>query len=458
MSASSAATGIERLRVSKVAVWGAGVEGIEVAKAALSRGAEVVLVDDWLGEANSVSVDGVEVPLLAPDALLEGHFDCVVRSPGVPVYRDELQKLMAAGSVVTTATAMWLEDFSDRRVIGVTGTKGKTTTAWFTALALEALGLDVRLGGNMGTPLTALYDEKPSDVYVVEVSSFQGADVRVSPPVGVLTLLAPDHLDWHGSYERYVHDKLNLFDHRPDVALAVASSSADAVDRTAGYERRVLYGGAGRLTVGPRGVMLDGSRFLDVDTSTRLWRGEHNRVNLCGALTACMLEEDDLPSSESLEQALGKMPVLPSRLQSVGTCGGIEFVNDALASNPAGTIAALRTFEGRPICLIVGGQDRGVDLDPLVRALNDLSPPPRVVSLPGLGDRLSGELTASGYPISCVAAPGVHEAVQLARTLIGAQGVVLFSPAAPTPRVEGTYVQRGKAFNEAVAEIGASDP
>ena len=180
-------------------------------------------------------------------------------------------------------------------------------------------------------------------------------------------------------------------------------------------------------------------------------------MNLCGALTACMLEEGELPSPEPLERSLGKMPVLPSRLQSVGTCGGIEFVNDALASNPAGTIAALRTFEGRPICLIVGGQDRGVDLDPLVRVLNDLSPPPRVVSLPSLGARLSGELIASGSPISCVSAPGVHEAVQLARALIGEEGVVLFSPAAPTPRVEGTYVERGKAFNEAVAEIGASD-
>jgi len=180
-------------------------------------------------------------------------------------------------------------------------------------------------------------------------------------------------------------------------------------------------------------------------------------VNLCGALTVCMLEEGGLPSSDSLEQAMKKMPVLPNRLQSVGTYGGIEFVNDALASNPAGTVAALRTFEGRPICLIVGGQDRGVDLDPLVRVMNGLSSPLHVVSLPDLGSRLSGELAASGSPISCVPAPTVHEAVLLAEALIGDEGVVLFSPAAPTPRVEGTYVQRGKAFNEAVEQVGASN-
>jgi UDP-N-acetylmuramoylalanine--D-glutamate ligase len=335
----------------------------------------------------------------------------------------------------------------------VTGTKGKTTTAWLTAIVLEACGLRVRLGGNMGTPLTVLYDEEPSDVYVVEVSSFQGADVQVSPTVGVLTLLAPDHLDWHGSYERYVHDKLNLFDHRPDVALAVSSSSSVAIDQTTRYARRLLYGNEGRIIVRSGGVMFDGEQLLDLDTAARQLRGEHNRMNLCGALTACILEEGRLPSPESLEQALEKMPVLPGRLETVGVCGGIEFVNDALASNPSGTVAALRTFEGRPVCLIVGGQDRGVDLDPLVRTIRGMCPPPTIVNLSDLGARLSHELAASRSRVTCVPASTLHEAVFQASTLVD-EGVVLFSPAAPTPRVEGTYVQRGAAFNEAVAELG----
>lgn len=463
MSAPSSVTGMERLRASRVAIWGTGAEGLGVAKAALEHGADVVFVDDRVGESRStsasggsVSVNGVAVPLRSPTALGEGQFDCVVRSPGVSVYREELQKVLAAGSTVTSATAMWLEDFSDSRVIGVTGTKGKTTTAWLTAIVLEACGLQVRLGGNMGTPLTELYDEEPSDVYVVEISSFQGADVKVSPAVGVLTLLAPDHLDWHGTYDRYVRDKLNLFDHRQDVALAVSSSSPDAIVRTARYSRRVLYGSEGRITVRCGQVMLDGELLVDLEVSALALRGEHNQVNLCGALTACMLEEGHLPSPEVLEQALEKMPVLPSRLETVGVSGGIEFVNDALASNPAGTVAALRTFARRPICLIVGGQDRAVDLDPLVRAIEDARPPPAIVCLPDLGERLSVELASSGSRVTCVGAPTVRDAVLQARALLGDEGVVLFSPAAPTPHVEGTYVQRGASFNEAVAELGGS--
>jgi len=464
MSRPSSATGMERLRTSHVAVWGTGVEGLDVARAALERGADIVFVDDRVGEpgatrnAGSVPVDGVDVPLRHPAVLGEEHFDCVVRSPGVSVYRDELQKVIAAGSTLTSATAMWLEDFSDSRVIGVTWTKGKTTTAWLTAILLEACGLRVRLGGNMGTPLTELYGEEPSDVYVVEISSFQGADVKVSPMVGVLTLLAPDHLDWHGSYDRYVRDKLNLFDHRTDVALAVSSSSPDAIAGTARYARRVLYGGEGRVTVRSGEVMLDGEHLLDLHASALRLRGEHNQVNLCGALTACLLEEGHLPSPESLGQAFEKMPVLPHRLQTVGTRGGIEFVNDALASNPAGTIAALRTFARRRVCLIAGGQDRGVDLGPLLGAINGMRPRPVVVCLPDLGERLRVELASSGPEVTCVRAPTVHEAVLQASTLLGEEGVLLFSPAAPTPRVEGTYVQRGAAFNEAVSELGASRP
>ena len=465
MSTPSSVTGMERLRVSRVAVWGTGVEGLDVAKAALEHGADVVFVDDRVKEgscvsvnARSIPVNGVDVPLRHPAALGEEQFDCVVRSPGVSVYRGELQKVLAAGTTVTSATAMWLEDFSESRVIGVTGTKGKTTTAWLTAIVLEARGLRVRLGGNMGTPLTELYREEPSDVYVVEISSFQGADVKVSPAVGVLTLLAPDHLDWHGTYDRYVRDKLNLFDHREDVALAVSSSSPDAIVETARYARRVLYGGEGRITVRCGDVMLDGERLVDFDTSALRLRGEHNQVNLCGALTACMLEEGQLPSSESLEQALEKMPVLASRLQTVGIRGGIEFVNDALASNPAGTVAALRTFARRPICLIVGGQDRGVDLASLVSAIKGMRLYLAIVYLPDLGERLRVELAASGSHVTCVRVPTVREAVFQASTLLGDEGVVLFSPAAPTPHVEGTYVQRGAAFNEAVAELGGSRP
>jgi UDP-N-acetylmuramoyl-L-alanine---L-glutamate ligase len=451
MKHSGARTGLERLRGRTVAIWGPGIEGICVARAALERGATVSFVDDRAHGREAIDVDGVGVPVLAPSVLGSQRFDCLVRSPGISIYREELASATGSGCGVTSATEMWLEDFSGSRIVGVTGTKGKTTTAWLTALLLEACGMRVGLGGNMGTPVTALYDEEPSDAYVVEISSFQGADVTISPTVGVLTLLAPDHLDWHGTYDNYVRDKLNLFTHGPHPSLAVNSTSPDAAHRTAEFATRQLYGSTGRVKLEGGRLVVDGAVLADADSLAL--RGEHNLVNLCGALTACLLVADEVPNGSAVAETVVKMPALPSRLQTVAVCSGVEFVNDALASNPAGAVAALRTFAGRNVCLITGGNDRGVDLAPLVEAITTARPQLSLVTLPGMGARLSRELAASGVQLPCESATTMQEAVGRAAELVGGEGVVLFSPAAPTPEVEGTYLQRGAAFDDAVAKL-----
>jgi UDP-N-acetylmuramoylalanine--D-glutamate ligase len=478
---SSGASGLERLRGARVAIWGAGTEGIAVAHEALARGARVrFVVDREPGDAtrSDVSLDGESIRIEPPGVLGDGRQDLVVRSPGVSVYRKELQAARKAGSTVTSATEMWLEDFRDDQVIAVTGTKGKTTTAWLTALLLRATGLEVSLGGNMGTPLTDLYS-KNSDAYVIEVSSFQAADVSVSPKVGVLTLLAPDHLDWHQGYSNYVRDKLNLFAHRDDISLAVNASSAEAAEHTRPWGQRVLYGPGGTVTTDGERVMVDGRTVVDVrEARLPSLRGMHNFVNVCGALTACLLTRAETPDPESIVAAIAQMPVLPSRLQTIAVHDGVEFVNDALASNPAGAVAALRTFNGRRVCLIAGGQDRGVDFSPLVDEVSKMEPPPAIVTLPDAGVRFARELAGAGFEADRADVSCVEDAVGAALSLLastrrvgrsaptddptGSDGtelpaVVLFSPAAPTPLVEGSYVQRGASFDAAVAKvIGAS--
>ena len=186
--------------------------------------------------------------------------DVVVRSPGVSRYDARLAALADRGVVVTTATTLWMEDFRDRLVVAVTGSKGKTTTAMLTKAALGAYGLDAVLAGNMGRPLTDLYAEADHDAYVVELSSFQTADLTVSPSVGVLTLLAPDHLDWHGSLERYYADKLRLFAAEPDRPVAVNGCSDEAVRPDGAPGGAVLYGCAGAVRLDPAGVVVVDAR------------------------------------------------------------------------------------------------------------------------------------------------------------------------------------------------------
>ena len=401
----------------------------------------------------------------SPAVLADGGFDVVVRSPGVSRYRPELVAAAKNGAVVTTLTALWLEDFGDGAVLAVTGSKGKTTTAMLAAAALRAAGRRVAVAGNMGRPLAELYSESADvDTWVVEVSSFQAAEVTVSPPFGVLTLLAPDHLDWHGSYERYVADKLNLFAHRPSAVLAVNATDPAAWAASERFTGRTGYGAAGDVVAvrtaagGGLEAAVDGQSYLDAGTLERTafgLRGEHNLVNLCGALTATNALAGAVPDAISLVRALDDTPALPSRLRTVAVAGDLELVDDALASNPAGAVAALRAFAGRRLCLIAGGADRGVPFGPLVDELLAARPEPAVVVLGPAGQRLASELAARAAAIACRPAGSVEEAVGLAVSLLGGCGTVLFSPAAPTPPGAGSYVDRSASF-AAAARVQAA--
>jgi UDP-N-acetylmuramoylalanine--D-glutamate ligase len=394
--------------------------------------------------------------VLEPGALDEHELDIVVVSPGVSRYRPELERLRALGVEVTSATALWLEDFAGRAVIGVTGSKGKTMTAVLTRIALESTGANVGLAGNIGTPVTDFYDGPEHDAYVVEVSSFQASEVTASPRVGILTLLSPDHLDWHGSYDRYVRDKLNLFAHRSDLELAVNARSPEAVEATSEVEiashiaHRHLYGPEGEVSVAGDGIAVDGERqpFL---TGLPL-RGRHNLDNLCGAMTATRLLTGRLPDFEAVSKSISSMAALPSRLATIAISKGVEFVDDTLASNPAGTIAALEAFEGRRVSLVAGGHDRGASLAGVARTL-DAMDNATLVHLGDAGERLAGEVVSLDSKVRCLPARTVGEAVEVAiGALDGVEGVVLFSPAAPTPASDGTYMDRSKQFRVAVEQ------
>lgn len=472
--------------------------------AALARsvGATVTVVDDRVH-------DGIG-SVKAPRILGEQRFDVVVRSPGVSTYRPELQAARTEGALVTTATSLWLEDFGDGPVVAVTGSKGKSTTAALAAAALQATGRRVVLAGNIGRPLAELYESglPAVDAYVIEVSSYQAADVTASPLVGVLTLLAPDHLDWHGGYDRYVADKLRLFAYRPSMTVAVNATDPEAWRATGHLAGRVGYGASDAMVAvqpvqpvqptqpgdggmpgvsgpvdplggGQRGgpalfVTVDGVPYAGEDFlrhSGLALRGRHNLVNLCGALTATAALVGAVPDSGALRDVLAQTAPLASRLVTVASTSSLEFVDDALASNPAGAVAALAAFAGRRVALLAGGADRGVSFGPLVEQLTTMVPAPVVVVLGPAGARLARALAAAETPCSrsdpvpadprsapavgpgvqVVPARTVPEAVERAAALLDGRGVVLFSPAAPTPEQQGTYLDRSAAFTAAAS-------
>jgi UDP-N-acetylmuramoyl-L-alanine---L-glutamate ligase len=433
----------------RMAVWGLGAEGTALVALARTRGVEPLLIDDRPDAAG----------VLLPADVRWGDVDVVVRAPGVSRYRAELGDAEAAGVVVTTAMALWLEDHAEAPVIAITGTKGKSTTAALAAEILRAEGTQVALVGNIGVPVTDTYGQDRAGAYVVEVSSYQAADVTVSPRVVVLTSLAPDHLDWHGGLESYYRDKLRLVTAgRADGhgALAVSAGNPEALRRTADHPDRILYGPEGRVRVDSGGwVEADGARLVHTDR-LRI-PGRHNVWNLCGAVAGVLLLTGRSPSTDAVEGAVARFDGLPSRCRPLGMRHGRTYVDDALASNPFASAASIETFADRPLTVVVGGADRGVDPGPLVDAITAHRPPASVVVLPPDADRLAEALVLGGLAPGAVRlADDLAGAVELASTMTPMGGVVLFSPGAPTPEGGGGYGERSRQFARS-AGLGADD-
>ena len=294
---------LDEVCARRVAVWGIGHEGLAMVRLLAQRGVVPTLIDDHPEAAAARLGPGHHGDVVHPDQVDWADIDVVVRAPGVSRYRAELSEATASGVSVTTAMAIWLEDFADAPVVAITGTKGKSTTAALTAAILRAEGRDVALIGNIGVPVTDMYDRQRADAYVVEVSSYQAADVAVSPGVCVLTSLAPDHLDWHRGEEAYYRDKLRLIEAGPAGAIAVNAASPEAVSRTDDHPHRILFGPAGRVRASDDGTVTIDDRIV-AHASDMAVPGRHNVWNLCGALAGALLLENRAPTTDAIATAV----------------------------------------------------------------------------------------------------------------------------------------------------------
>lgn len=431
---------------ASVGVWGAGREiGSFAAQLArrlpLARIAVVALDADpggdvcaTLGAPGARLVTGAEV-----GGALAGC-DVVVRSPGVSTHRPELRELRAAGTPVTTATALWLAERDGRRVIAVTGTKGKSTTAALLAHLARASDEAVGLAGNIGAPALDLLDRPPTELAIVELSSYQIADLETGPEVAVITNLFREHTDWHGSEETYRADKLRLLG-LPGVRAAVVNAREERLlDAVGPGIATILYGQPGGWDAGPGGVTLRGE--LVVAVSALPLRGEHNALNLCAALAALSAAGIATPR---LPDALRGFKGLPHRLEVVAERDRVTWIDDSISTTPESTLAALASFADRAIVLLAGGQDRGQDYTELSRALAARGT--AVIGLPTTGPRLVAAARDAGIPATrAIETTGMEEAVARARELAEQGAAILLSPAAPSYDTYRDFEERGAHF------------
>lgn len=429
-----------------VGVWGMGVEGTAAVRRLAALGVDPVLVDDRPGDPRVLPTDAGGL-----EALERCRY--IVKSPGIPRIRPEVAHLESIGVPVLGGLALWLEEVDRDRVVCVTGTKGKSTTVSVLGHLATGLGLRCFVGGNLGLP--PFDPDAPDDVdlWVVETSSYQAADVASSPPVVAVTALDADHLTWHGGLEAYVADKLSLCT-QPGADLTVASG-----------EDAALRANAHRL--GPRVAWVTAGGDPPAWVTALGLLGRHNDRNAriaqrcLTALGVAGAEDDAL-----LADVAAGFGGLDSRLRVIGEVDGVAFVDDSLSTNVLPTIAALDVFADRPVALLAGGFDRAIDYGPLGAHLVGRAAPTLLLALPSNGDRIAAAVAtaragaATGPEVVPAAVEGEARdwfGAAVARAFAWAHehgGVVLLSPAAASFDHFADYRDRAAAFAEAMRRCG----
>nr|WP_255682109.1 UDP-N-acetylmuramoyl-L-alanine--D-glutamate ligase [Luteimonas sp. BDR2-5] len=386
----------------------------------------------------------------------------VVKSPGISPYAPDALAAAAAGTRFIGGTALW---FGARAAPGevaagtvcVTGTKGKSTTTALLAHLLRCAGRRTALAGNIGLPLLDLIDAD-ADAWAIELSSYQTRDVAASgvrPDIAVVTNVFPEHLDWHGSEQRYVDDKLALVTQaRPRIAvLNAADPRLSALALPHGEVRWFGREDGWHL----RGDVLHRAGDAVLDTSALPLPGRHNRGNLCAVLTA--IEALGIDAAPLAAAAADFVP-LPHRLQTLGTRDGVTWVNDSISTTPHASLAALDVFRGRRVAILLGGHDRGLDWQAFADAMRTAAPV-AIVTMgrngPRIHDLLQPLAATAGFSLH--AADDLESAVGLARSALArdalaGDGVLLLSPGAPSFGAYRDYTARGRHF----AALGGFDP
>ncbi len=413
-----------------------------------------------------------------------GHFELCIASPGISEFSDLYQAAVAVSDeVVSEVEFAWRESAADSRWVAITGTNGKTTTTALAAYLLKQAGMRASAVGNIGDTCIAAVGAGATDVYVAEVSSYQLAStVRFAPNVAVLLNITPDHLHWHHTLENYRDAKFKVLANlsgKPG-AVAVLDATNDVVREQVrklaaageglgysyipmgtaeglGGDMRERCGSENAAFVDEAGalrVALAGSDYnLGAAEGLRI-KGEHNAGNALAAAAAALAIGAD---PAAVAAALPKFSPLEHRIEPCGTVAGVACYNDSKATNVDATLKALAAFPHTRPLVLLGGDDKGTDLAPLVKAAHAHT---RLVVC--FGD--ARERFSAAFDDAASAAPegfAKLEANHLADALDVALGeakpgeVVLLSPACASFDEFHSFEERGEVFKQLVAQRAA---
>ncbi len=361
-------------------------------------------------------------------------FDIVFRSPGYPLFENNLLKAKKAGVIITSPMKAFMDLCPTKNVVGITGSKGKGTTSSLIYEVIKAGGKKAYLGGNIGiAPFDFIEKIKPSDFVVLELSSFQLEDFDRSPKIAVMTNLFKEHLapadpknpNYHKTMKAYWEAKANVFKHQKKGDYLVVNK------KLASYIEKEKFSG--------KTVFYEKS---DIDSNLI---GEHNKENVAAAAEVAKILKI---KEDAVKKAVKKFQGLPHRLELVAERGGVRYFDDSFATVPDVSVIALKSFAGdKNIVLLAGGADKGSDFKDFVREINKRVK--YLILFKGAGsDKIVKELKAKGYKLKMKKVDNMKDAMETANSQAKEGDIVMLSTGCASFGCFLNYKDRGDRFKK----------
>ena len=454
----------EYIKYRKVAIIGLGVSNIPLLDYLHEKKAKVTVFDER--DIDSISKEIMDkITAYSFDFNLGKRcleklkgFDLIFRSPSCLPTKPELKQEADRGAIVTTEIELLMK-MAPCKVVGITGSDGKTTTTSLINAILSTAGYHTHLGGNIGTPLfTKLEEILPEDILVLELSSFQLMGMTVSPDIAVITNITPNHLNIHKDYQEYIDSKKNIFKYQDENGILVLNYDNDITRQCAkeANGKVIFFSSKEKLD---NGYIVDDNIIKEctdkirkhiIDTKDVILRGNHNFENIATALAATA----SLVDTETAVKAIKEFKPVEHRLEFIKEIDKVKWYNDSVSSSPTRTIAGLYAYN-EDIILIAGGYDKNLDYTPIAKPIVE-----KVKALILLGqtsgkifDAVKNELEIQGKDLKIYMCENLKQTVETAKKIAKPGQVVLFSPASASFDMFKNFADRGEQFKKLVNEL-----
>ena len=420
---------INNLKNKSICILGFGKEGKSTYNYLTKHGITNIKVHDKVVQ----DVDGV----YGDDCLKDlDKYDIIIKSPGVVLKDIDITNIK---NKLSSELELLLE-YSKCNIIGITGSKGKSTTTSLIYEMLKSNGLDTYLLGNIGIPIFDYLDEFKEDSYlVIEMAALQLEYVKHSPHIAVITNLYEEHLDFFGTLDKYYQAKLNIFKYQNESDYGVYTDNASLVKEISKNSYKSKLSEVSLNNIVDDYITIDDDQIYNIN-NRRTLIGNHNLLNIICALKVASILKLNM---NNCIEAITNFKPLPHRMEKVGTYDGITYYDDAIATIPEATIDCIDALKNVDT-LITGGKDRGIDYQILIDYLNN-SNVSNVICMPDTGYKMMDKINKNTYKVE-----ELEDAVELAKKITKKGYICLLSPSAASYNKFKNFEEKGNFFQKYV--------